>query len=250
MHKKDIVTPSTVLSTFYTNVETHAHIAEQDYDQVLRPNKVGIYRINEHVPVLVPEVTYCKKDWVAINQLGVGVNRFTTIKCSTTGVEKIVKGTYLDILTPVRYEDLGKLNQAIFNTKGQQVVSAFEMKYKSRLLSVGPTLPIRGIRLIRDFVDYVVHNELQWYKSRYLENKLINKNIKPEYIDGFDIESLYSTFQQLRYQLCDFIGEDQWNHYYVTIHGYDLIVQKCADYRICEWYKMMSEKDTKNDDYE
>jgi hypothetical protein len=56
-------------------------------------------------------------------------------------------------------------------------------------------------------------------------------------------------FRQSTRSINHFVGNDTWNYYFVCINGTDIMVEKGADYRICEWYVMKQKEHDNPDSY-
>lgn len=216
MDYSDEVTPDTVVATCVCDVGYIGFALEREFQNVLLPVKHGIYRINSTEPVVQP-TDRCFVQSVCSDRLQ---------------------------LKEIAYEDLGKCKQSIYNEQGKILLHSLEMARKAHMLSLEPTLPIRGLKLIRDYIDYIISRESRWSKSDYAEQRLYRRNFIPSVDANKILEDLNYTLKYIQRTVYDFIDGGEWNHYNVSINYTNLVIEKCGDYRICEWYRMQKPKDS------
>lgn len=216
MNYVDEVTPDTVVATCVCDVGYVGFALEREFQNILLPTRRGIYRINGIEPV-IPATEKCY------------------VRENTAFGEQLVE---------IAFDDLGKCKQAIYNKQGKMLLHNLEMARKAHMLSLEPTLPVRGLKLLRDYIDFVISRESRWAKSDYAEQRLYRNNINTNADVSNLLDELNHTLRSLQRTVYDFIDGGEWNHYRVTINYTDLVIDKCGDYRICEWYRMQRPKDS------
>lgn len=217
----DEVTSDTVVQTCMCDALFLSFTLEREFDQILLPYKEGIYRING----LTPAVAASEQCFIP-QKIG-----------RTIG------------LVEIPYSELAHCNESVYNKHGKMLIHNSEMRRKKELLSLEPTLPVRGFRLLRDYIDYVVHQELRWCKSDYAEQRLYRNNILPNIDISELIIALNCSLRSTRRLVLDFVENSEWNHYRVYIDDNNLVVDKCGDYRICEWYRLTQRKNNSYDEF-
>lgn len=76
-----------------------------------------------------------------------------------------------------------------------------------------------------------------------IRSEIIKKDtwVKPEYLEHFyDVPNM--TLSNLRYQLSEFVGRDDWNNYAICLRNSTVYVEKLNDYRVVEYYRAIFEK--------
>lgn len=179
---------------------------ENSFFGILKPYSVGLYMPGEIHPRIVPGQQYFTIDRVgASNQL-------------------------------VPVIDLNEVKKDLFDNCGRIVATEYVMKNKSRFLTDHPTIPVRGIHLLKAIVDYKITEMSQWMSTGVTERTLRGCFVD-EIQEDLDIDTVMVVVQNTVTELYRFIDQDTWNHYFVLLKDFDLVIQKCADYRICDWYE-------------
>lgn len=214
----DEVTPETVLGTLILDACNTAAALEHEYGSFLKPPPVGIYKLGDSKPILTPK----------------------------TEAYKYIKET--NTLVRLDYADLPLHNDTVYDKIGLVLVSSYLMRNKSLLLSTGPTIPVAGMRLIVDYFHLIIHNNLRWCnRTGYYEEYLYRNNFLEEKFFEVDLSNILTTVKDLVRESDAFIDFDYWNYYTVTSNNTDLVINKCADYRICEWYKQNAIRDDESE---
>ena len=129
-----------------------------------------------------------------------------------------------------------EIKEAVYSSTGTMLMNQRSMSAAKQMLSYHPTVPTRGITLIKAVVDNKIMSWCPWAKTGYTERSILTHfrpNITPETIID-DIEVLLTETIS---RLSEFVGDDVWNYYFIKFVGYDLVVEKGQDHRLCEWYE-------------
>lgn len=212
------VLPTDVLETMILPTVAQAAMLEQSNYGILKPYQEGWYLPGESKPLIVAGEQYYKPE-------GFGYYH----------------------LVPV--QDVMQEQCDIYNGLGVKIIGPETLRNKSKLLTPQPTIPSRGLRLFKDIIDYCIAEPSQWMHTSVYERR-IRSAFLDELYDCIDIESvkggMYNSITQVRH----FIGEDVWNYYNTRFYGLDLVIDKCADYRICEWYRLKNPEQETDPIYE
>jgi hypothetical protein len=102
-----------------------------------------------------------------------------------------------------------------------------------------------GVCLVKDFVNSLIDNSLNW-----VENKIRFQHILDAYLvdprnaeqSQYCEERIRCILQDLTTDVCNFIGQDNWNIYHTSQIGYDLKISKLEDFRIHEYMRLKRER--------
>lgn len=137
----------------------------------------------------------------------------------------------------VLLEDINKVDRAIVDADGYCIISARYMQNKARMLANTPTLPYRGVMVVKCLVDHQINSFAAYHRrgSKQLEDAL-SKHFQPTVeIDADVIDTLEKCTRQLRNDLAEFLGEDAWRMFFTHLNNTTLRVERCMDWRAWEW---------------
>jgi hypothetical protein len=187
-------------------VAFYAQLIEQQFNDVLFPPREGVYRLGDVSPVLFANKRYF--------------------------VQRKMDGRI--VLEPIT--DLSKVEESIVDEEGNLILSGHYMKNKQMFLSNQPTVPSRGIEIVKCLIDEHLAKISPWSKSQGYRQRLNSyfKNAAAVHEiveDGF----LERICESLIMSVNDFIGNDVWNMYFTKVVAVDLLIEKSIDYRIYDW---------------
>lgn len=207
--RKNIMQDFSALKTTQTcflPIYHYAVMIEHQYEDLLIPNKLGIYKAGEIEPCIVANKSYFSQS-----------------------IDKI-SGCY----QRKAIVDFNKETNTVTDEIGTTIISSTMMRDKEHYLSNIPTVPARGLLIIEMLIKRFIESVTPWSRNSSFSNKLVSQ-FK---INGSEIlneghldkicESLYS-------QLSEFIGHDVWHIYFVKFSGVDIIIEKTLDFRIQQW---------------
>lgn len=121
---------------------------------------------------------------------------------------------------------------------------------KNEILSTRPSLPAVGLQLVKTLVDYDVNSRLMFNRSLEWHTRRFAENFKDDpSIYGITVEAVLDYLSFINTNINQFVGNNIWNYYFVSIRGTDILIEKGADYRICEWYEMKQRENDNADLY-
>lgn len=197
----NVLTP---IDTQIISVSQYGSIIEQTYFDFLLPPQQGIYKFGDLHPSIVNNKNY-----------------YTYVKTD--------KGI---IRTPV--ENFNTLNEAVLDEMDRVIIPAFMMKQKEKYLSNHPTIPARGIEIIKLLIENHIARMSPWASKGNYVLKMCGF-FKAENSDIVEEQYLERLCESLICQVDAFIGRDVWNIYFVKFRGFDICIEKCEDYRIYDW---------------
>ncbi len=169
---------------------------------VLRPPTPGIYASRSATPFLKAGEYYYKID---------DINGNTPIK----GIEDV--------------------HGDIFNQKGDLV----HIAKKKMELSMHPTVPAQGMKIVYAYVDMLVTLAThEWTKETLSLSDTFDQFIEPK-IHADDKFKIYQTMidqmKDIKHIVLDFIGSNGWIMHLMRFKGTDIVIEKTIDYRIYQW---------------
>lgn len=185
------------------SITEYAALIERIYKDILKPPRKGIYKLGELHPTI-----YDNK-------------RYWTIKDGAI----FPIGDFESTTTPVIDED------------GNVILSKYIMTNKRKFLSASPTLPVIGSAVIKALIEYHISTISPWTKTNGYKTKLLS--LFNDYVDEDHLIDLCISIIQ---QINSFIGDDEWNIYFVKFIGLDICIDKSIDYRIYEFTKWTNAK--------
>lgn len=207
-HLTDPVTPDRIEAAIILPILAQASILEANFGNILIPPKPGLYTPGRTEPVFTPSGEYYTKDLLRQEWVRVNNNALFSFE----------------------------IKEAVYSSTGTMLMNQRSMSAAKQMLSYHPTVPTRGITLIKAVVDNKIMSWCPWAKTGYTERSILTHfrpNITPETIID-DIEVLLTDTIS---RLSEFVGDDVWNYYFIKFVGYDLVVEKGQDHRLCEWYE-------------
>lgn len=109
------------------------------------------------------------------------------------------------------------------------------MKNKHLYLFPEPTIPARGLCVIKAMIEEHIAKRSPWTNSSGYTNKLKSFFLPDSVYDIVDEFFLERICESLICRVDNFIGNDVYNIYFTKMVAIDLRVEKCIDYRIYEW---------------
>jgi hypothetical protein len=206
-HLIDPVMPDQIEAAIILPILAQASILEANFSNLLIPPKLGLYAPGKVDPTFTPSGEYY-------------------VKTPMQGWRRVENSELFSF----------NIVDAIYNASGEMLANYQMMKEAKRVFSTSPTIPVRGIALTRAVIDNKLMSWCPWAKTGYTVRTILTQfrpNITPETIVD-DIEVL---LMDTLGRLGNFVGDDVWNYYFVKFTGYDIIVEKGKDSRLCEWYE-------------
>lgn len=107
-----------------------------------------------------------------------------------------------------------------------------------------PIQPSIGLRVVQQYVDYVMCRVLEWVKTaptlaeRFEHKKLMREDAsgnRPE-LTGAQEDRLHQILRTLKGEIVHFIGDDVWHQVSAKVDSrHELMIEKGEDYRIAQW---------------
>jgi hypothetical protein len=105
-------------------------------------------------------------------------------------------------------------------------------------------IPIRGIELIKAYINMLLVNNSAWLNSKQLIEDSVGMFIKDEFIHTQAIFDLIdSNLFDLRTDILGFIGKNKWLMHFQNMRNSDIIIDQCQDYRAWDWTNRMENKE-------
>ena len=134
-------------------------------------------------------------------------------------------------------------NEDIMDVNGKVVLSIADKKRKIKYIKTEPTIPATAIKVCISIVLSYINNLNPHTRRRgttYLLEQLINSKYHISLVDN---DSIIEKLEHLLDRVMEFVGNDTWNIYFHKVKGSTLIIDKCIDFRIYEWYRIKFEKE-------
>lgn len=202
MPHTDLLKPT---QTFFLPIFTYAVMLERQYGNLLKLPEPGIYKLGEMYPCIIPNKLY-------FSQRVDKHNKFVTLPIT----------------------NFNKVTDAVVDELGKLIIPASIMKNKDQYLSNTPSIPVRGLILIKLLIEKHIEMICRWTNHSTYDNKILShfKNGGYElYNEGHLDKICESLFRQIN----DFIGNDEWHIYFVKFSGLDIVIEKAIDWRVYEW---------------
>lgn len=194
------------LEVMFLPVMGYAMLIEQQYGQFLLPPPEGIYRIGEADPCIYPNRMYYTKKEHANGHIE--RNPITDFE---NAVDKVV-------------DDSDRL-----------IIPEYMMRNKHQYLKQEPTIPVRGIMMVEMLVNNHIATISQYSKYNHFTRK-VESQIHPDHLNLSTDGHLERVCEPLLMQVNNFIGNDNWNIYFVKRIQAEIVVEKCCDYRIYQYH--------------
>jgi hypothetical protein len=109
-------------------------------------------------------------------------------------------------------------------------------------LSLESSLPLLGMKIIEAYAKMVVSETSTWARERITTEEILLEFLKPEMAAPNNSEllekmcdTLDTILRELKTDIRQFIGADDWVMHFVKMRGSDLYVEKTIDFRIYDW---------------
>lgn len=132
-------------------------------------------------------------------------------------------------------EQIKNCSEDLYDEKGNLVISARKLRQYNRYFKEEPTVPANLIKVSAAMaMEHLSRIDIR--ASFNGEHPEIEELILPEYHGLITHGDLYLGYFDLYITLENFISQDSWHLYRVTLKGTTLYVEKQMDLRIYEWY--------------
>lgn len=195
----------------------YASLIEQQFGHLMYPVKKGIYKAGETYPVITDEKKYF--------------------------VQKNVNG----VLSLEPITDFQSIVDSVVDENGKLIIAQHHMKNKDRFLFSEPTIPVRGIGVIKSLVEEHISKLSPWTRSEGYSKRLRAHFLPEAVYEVVDECFLERVCESLLCKIDNFINTDVWNIYFCKIVAIDLRIEKCIDYRIYDWTLMKAGVDVNGD---
>lgn len=150
--------------------------------------------------------------------------------------------------TPIfKMEDI---HGVVVDAYSKLVLTQAAVARKNEILTTEPVLPAIGLQVLRTVIDFNINQRLQHVRSlEWHRRRFADFFIEDPTIYGITLEGVEAHLGHLISSINHFVGNDTWNYYFVCINGTDIMIEKGADYRICEWYVMKQKEHDNPDSY-
>jgi hypothetical protein len=156
----------------------------------------------------------------------------------------INRGSYTPIYS---YEEV---HGTVVNNVSRVVLSEAMSAAKDRFLTMAPTVPSVGLDLLEILVDIKISESLHHTRSleRQYRNFFMMFKQDPEPL-GITVERLVDDLGIIKNIIHGFMNNDEWCYYFVSQVVTDILIEKGADYRICDWYETQLKQNDHTDLY-
>jgi hypothetical protein len=132
--------------------------------------------------------------------------------------------------------DINTVDTAVYNESGKCVIPLYYMKKRSAMIGNDPFLPYRGLHVLRELVINQIDRSRAYRKYPKDKYASISKHFQP----GLDVnnvcgEMLDDLFKPLEGEIELFIGNTNWDMYFIKLANTVLIVERNMDYRAYCW---------------
>ena len=194
--------------TCFLPVFNTAVILERQFGDVLVPPAIGIYKVGDIYPSIIPNKQYFSQKINKLNQ------------CITIPIT-----------------DFNKVNDTVVDEIGNVIIPRPMMLSKEIYLKNEPSVPARGLILVELLLKRYIES-ISPYTKYSMYNSKIMSNFKQEGIELFLEGHIDKLCESLYAQVSSFIGNDIWFIYFIKYLGIDIIIEKSIDWRIYEYYRM------------
>lgn len=201
-----------VQSTLLIDMHDLALQIEMKFSACLIPHAAGIYMLGREKPVMVPGQQYFRRE---------------TDKASGQRISVIVNGMH-------------DIKGDIFNLDAELILSRH---VKPQHLSDAPSVPVVGMKIIEAFAKKLVMEKSAWSRGapqpmeemlkEFLRSEMFAHN-NQELLESL-CEALETMMLDLKTDIRQFLGADDWLMHFVKTKGMDLFVEKTIDFRIYDW---------------
>jgi hypothetical protein len=216
------------------NVLTYASTLECSYSEVIKPPKVGLYLKGVLNPVMVQGEQY-------FNVVTTDTRIDTVDKLSGRLINSRRQFESIPILPG---QDISPMQGVIVDSNGNTVIPGYAMADKARYLTNYPTMPYRGVEIIRCMIEEFISRVTchGWKINAESDLKALlyeeeGRNGMQLWRDGF----MDRVIEPLIIRVMDFIGPDTFHIYFVKTREYEIIIEKTVDFRAWQWVKHQEE---------
>lgn len=209
-----------VKSTFLYDMRDLAQQIESRFAQCLLPATKGIYVLGREKPVMIPTQQYFRRE---------------TDKTTGQSVSVLVCGIH-------------DIKGDIFNIDAELVLSS---RIKPQYLSETPQVPVIGMKIIEICMNRLVMSKSAFSRGTTPSLKdILEPFLLPE-MYAFNnqallddvCEALDTMMLDLKTDIRQFLGADDWIMHFVKTRNHDLVVEKTIDFRIHDWMRRTASGD-------
>lgn len=199
------VNPSDIQASILLEGYSTASYLENTLGHLLASPKAGLYKPTD----IMPSITFNGDTY-----------RFDPLQ-----------GTY----SPVQCWD--DIHGIILDANSNVVLTAAMSARKEEILTTTPMLPVVGLDLLKVIITTSVNRRMCFVKSLEWQYKKFYALFRQDPTTyGISLETLEDQLGVIKTTVNQFIGNDTWSYYFVSLRGTDILIEKGADYRICDWY--------------
>lgn len=191
--------------TCFLPVFNYAVMIENQFGDVLMPATIGVYKVGDIYPSIIPGKQYYSQK----------INKFNQ-----------------SVTIPI--VDINKVSETVIDESGNVIIPKGMMLNKENYLRNEPSVPSRGLIIIELMIKRYIESISPWVKYSMYNNKIIS-NFKPEGVELFIDGHIDKICESLFTQVSNFIGNDVWFIYFVKYLGLDIIIEKTMDFRTHQW---------------
>lgn len=215
MYKQDyaqeVVTPTDIKAAMIAPVIQYATMLENIYHTKLIPPQPGVYKPGDMLPLFLPGVKYYTRK----------------ISANTATYEEIA--------------NIDSVVDDVYDEKGVLIAPKYVMENKNTLLTPHPTIPVRGLHLVKNIIDFDICRHQGWTTQTMARVALMRVMalFTTDSSEIIEVDSIVNNCSAVLQQIHGFINDEYWNYYYVRFFGLDIIVEKGPDYRVCAYYELL-----------
>lgn len=201
---------------FCLDISEYAAQIERLCEPFLLPAPKGIYVRNRLEPVMVDGRTY-----------------FTEVKVD-------------DGVRFVPIEDINLADGSIYSEERKLLITRRMMVDKAKWISNTPVLPYRGTKILELYVKDQIDSFVRYRKhsSNYLSKVYAQMCVPKDQeemgiLDDALMQVERSVYEHLWKKVNEFVGNHDWNMYFICIKDKFLHIERHCDWRIYDWTQRM-----------
>lgn len=140
------------------------------------------------------------------------------------------------------FQDILGLTENLIDECGTVVLTADDIKRRSKYMSLTPSIPVIAIEvaalMVKSYLDSICPYNKTVRSIRSISENTLEEFVKESYHHLIDEDEFDVEFESLLNIVSEFVGDDLWFIYTHRIKGTDLIIEKLIDFRIYDWYRM------------
>lgn len=195
----------------------------------LLPDPLGIYIKGQIDPLFYDGRTYILVD----------KNNTKLFNCTTEHI--------LQYITETSSVPEFKHCNAIVDSSGKTVIKIPQLNAYRKFVVTTPTYPVIAANMVEAVLLHYLYTVCRYNRHTINLYKFIKDN--EEYTELVDKEEFQIELDAYIDRIMKFIGNDYSYLYFHKRQGCSLILEKAVDYRIYMYYKMLEEKNSKDDDF-